>query len=271
MILVHDFLKASAERRPDKAALVCNGQVHTFREIEQNSDRMACELQRAGVSRGDRVAMFVENSAELVISVFGILKAGGVFVVINPTTKAHKLEYILNCSVRALIAQPNLARILDPVVEKAASLETLIWAGDRPEHGPPGRAWRDVMGGTHVAPTDPGLIDNDLCTIIYTSGSTGNPKGVMLTHHNMTNTAWAISTYLGNVPEDIVICVLPLSFDYGLYQVITGARVGFTAGQSHLISLKAVISATKGIPPVAPPSNRETGCPFLGPQTRVLV
>jgi acyl-CoA synthetase (AMP-forming)/AMP-acid ligase II len=50
----------------------------------------------------------------------------------------------------------------------------------------------------------------------------------MLTHRNMTNTAWAISTYLGNMPEDVVLTVLPLAFDYGLYQVITGSRVGFT-------------------------------------------
>jgi acyl-CoA synthetase (AMP-forming)/AMP-acid ligase II len=86
----------------------------------------------------------------------------------------------------------------------------------------------EILSEHHDAPKDPGLIDIDLCTIIYTSGSTGDPKGVMLTHRNMTNTTWSISSYLGNTPDDVVICVLPLSFDYGLYQVITGARVGFT-------------------------------------------
>ncbi len=229
MILVHDFLTSSTRRWPEKPALICNGQVHTFAQVDRGSDRIACELQRMGVLRGDRVAIFAENSAELVLSVFAILKAGAVFVLINPTTKAQKLEYILNdCGARALIAQPRLGRIVDSVVEKVPSLQAVAWTGSPPENGPPGRVLPEIIAGVHAAPADPGLIDNDLCAIIYTSGSTGNPKGVMLTHRNMTNTAWAISTYLGNVPEDVVICVLPLSFDYGLYQIITGARVGFT-------------------------------------------
>jgi acyl-CoA synthetase (AMP-forming)/AMP-acid ligase II len=107
-------------------------------------------------------------------------------------------------------------------------VETLIWIGTAPQGARSGPTLADILNESHALPADPGLIDHDLCTIIYTSGSTGDPKGVMLTHRNMANTAWSISTYLGNVPDDVVICVLPLSFDYGLYQVITGARVGFT-------------------------------------------
>ena len=210
-------------------ALICDGTEHTFRDIDQNSDRVACALQEAGINRGDRVALFLENSVELVTAVFGILKAGAVFVIINPTTKTKKLAYILNdCGVHALVAQPALARIVQPAIAQVPSLANVIWTGAAGEGPDSGLAWSDVMKEPHRLPADPGLIDLDLCTIIYTSGSTGSPKGVMLTHHNMTNTAWAISTYLENHPEDIVICVLPLSFDYGLYQVITGARVGFT-------------------------------------------
>jgi len=228
-MLVHDFLTQTVSRWPDKSALICNGETHTFAQIDQNSDRIACELQRAGVRRGDRVAAFIENSAELVMTVFGILKAGAVFVVINPTTKGKKLSYVLNdCGVCAVIAQPALARVIGPVMPDAPSVETIIWTDAPPASAPAGRAFPEIMAEPHAQPADPGLIDADLCTIIYTSGSSGDPKGVMLTHRNMTNTAWSISTYLENVPDDVVICVLPLSFDYGLYQVITGARVGFT-------------------------------------------
>jgi amino acid adenylation domain-containing protein len=228
-MLVHEFLTASAQRHPEKPYLICEGVTTSFGQVDRDSDRLACELQRSGVRRGDRVAVFMDNSAELAVSVFGILKAGAVFVIINPTTKSAKLSYILNdCSVAAIIAQPTLAGVLGPVRPEVASLATVVWTAAAPAGAPPGRTFEQVAQEPHAAPSDPGLIDNDLCTIIYTSGSTGHPKGVMLTHRNMTNTAWAISTYLRNVPEDIVLCCLPLSFDYGLYQVITGARVGFT-------------------------------------------
>ncbi len=228
-ILVHDFLTDSARRHPDRDYLLCEGARQTFGRTERDSDLLACGLQDAGIRRGDRVAVFMENSPELVTAVFGILKAGAVFVVINPTTKARKLAYILNdCGVRAVIAQPSLAPVVAEVLPQAPSAALLIWTGDPAPGAPAGATFAAVTAGPHRRPADPGLIDHDLCTIIYTSGSTGDPKGVMLTHRNMTNTAWAISTYLGNVPEDVVICLLPMSFDYGLYQVITGARVGFT-------------------------------------------
>ncbi len=229
MILVQDFLRDAASRRPDHPALICDGTVHSFARIAAESDRIACALQREGLLRGERVAVLMENSAELVVSVFGILKAGGVFVIVNPTTKAAKLTYILNeCGIRALIAQRRLERVVTPAAAQVPSLKTIIWTGAGESGEAPSRTFEEIVSGPHESPAPPGLIDEDLCTIIYTSGSTGNPKGVMLTHRNIANTAWSISTYLGNVPSDVVICMLPLSFDYGLYQVITGARVGFT-------------------------------------------
>ena len=63
--------------------------------------------------------------------------------------------------------------------------------------------------------------------MLYTSGSTGRPKGVMLTHRTVCNNAWAIGSYLRNEPDDVVLCVLPLSFSYGLFQVLTAVEVGY--------------------------------------------
>lgn len=229
MNLVHDLLKESADRWPERPALICDGKIHTFGRIDQDSDRIACELQREGLSRGDRVAVFMENSAELVVSLFGILKAGGVSVIINSTTKEKKLAYILNdCSVRALICDRRLSRIVEPVVDELPSLKTVIWSGAAPRAAEDGRTFEQIMAEPHTRPANPDLIDLDLASIIYTSGSTGSPKGVMLTHRNMANSARAIATYLDNVPEDVVMCVLPVSFSYGLYQIIVGMRVGYT-------------------------------------------
>jgi acyl-CoA synthetase (AMP-forming)/AMP-acid ligase II len=90
-VQVEEFLERSAERSPDKTALVCGDRRLSYREIEEQSNRLAHALVREGVQRGDRVAAYMDNSVEAVVAVFAILKAGGVFLVINPTTKADKL------------------------------------------------------------------------------------------------------------------------------------------------------------------------------------
>src|SRR5712671_1127707 len=72
----------------------------------------------------------------------------------------------------------------------------------------------------------PLAIDIDLAAIIYTSGSTGDPKGVMLTHRNMLTAATSITAYLENVEDDVILGVVPLAFDYGLYQMIMAFRTG---------------------------------------------
>lgn len=226
---VHDFLAQSAAKRPDHTAIIAGDRRITFAALERDSDLLAETLQDMGVARGDRVAIFLDNSIELVTAVFATLKAGAVFVNVNPTTKADKLHYLLDdCRVKVMVAQSSLAAVVADVVPQAASVTGIVWSHDAPAHASSGATLPAILAGAHRKPAPTGLIDIDLCTIIYTSGSTGNPKGVMLTHRNMTNTAWSISTYLRNTPDDVVLAVLPLSFDYGMYQVITGARVGFT-------------------------------------------
>ena len=228
MNLVQDFLRASAERAPDKVALICREQIETFAQLERDSDCIACELQRVGVSRGDRVAVFVDNSVELVVSVFGILKAGGVFVMINSTTKERKLAYIMNdCQVRAMVAQPHHVQVVTEAVSQAPSCQSLIWTAAPPSGFQDSVSFPELRE-KNCEVLDPGVIDQDLCTIIYTSGTTGRSKGVMLTHQNVVSTARSIAQYLDNVPEDIVCCVLPLAFSYGLYQVFVLALVGHT-------------------------------------------
>ena len=90
-ILVHDFLREAARRFPGKTALICGEAACTFQALDTASDRVACHLQRGGIVRGDRVAVFMNNSIELVIAMFGILKAGAVFLILNPTLKKEKL------------------------------------------------------------------------------------------------------------------------------------------------------------------------------------
>ena len=228
MILVHHFLRDSAERSPDKAAILFEGQAYTFAWLEERSGRLASALQEAGLTHGDRVAFLMENAADLVASIFGVLKAGGVFVVINAATRAGKIACLLNdCGARFLIAQHTLASVVRKAASQASVLQTIFWTGQVRRTPESGRSIEEVLGEPRGMLRQPRLTDDDLAAVIYTSGSTGTPKGAMLTHRNVVNSACAISTYLENVPTDVVLCPLPLSFSYGLFQVIVGARVGY--------------------------------------------
>ncbi len=216
---VEDFLELTARRSPDKTALVEGDRRLSYREIDEQSNRLAHALIEQGLERGDRVAIHLDNSVEAVLSIFAVLKAGGVFLVLNPGTKADKLDFVLNnCRASALITDgrrldgrsrsartPHLRAIFDP------SERELLDRSDLSSPPPPKNR-----------------IDIDLAALIYTSGSTGRPKGVMLTHLNIVSAATSITTYLESSPDDIVLSVLPLSFDYGLYQVLMAFMVGAT-------------------------------------------
>jgi long-chain acyl-CoA synthetase len=235
--LVHHHLIETAARTPDHTALVAAGAAHSFAAVDRASDALAASLQEAGVGRGDRVAIMGENSAEVVVAVFATLKAGGVFVVVNPTTKTDALVHVLvDSGARAMVVQSRLSRIVLPALAEAHTVVATVWVGPIPGSamggngngaGPLAISYDEAIANPDT-PRDAGVIDDDVAALIYTSGSTGRPKGVMLTHRNIVHSAWSIATYLRQGPDDVVACVLPLAFGYGLFQVMVGARVGYT-------------------------------------------
>ncbi len=234
-MLVESFLEHSAACYPDKAAIVCGGTRLTYREVEERANRLAHSLIAEGIERWDRVAVYLDNSVEAVVSVFAILKAGAVFLVVNPTTKVDKLTYILdNCRAKGLIMPDRKFRAMQDGLGNAQHLQRVWLAGRaRDEEFPHHKqliALDPILEETNgaVEPLSKKCIDIDLAALIYTSGSTGRPKGVMLTHLNIISAATSITTYLENTPDDIIINLLPLSFDYGLYQVLMAFKVGAT-------------------------------------------
>jgi long-chain acyl-CoA synthetase len=223
-MLVHNILRRASSAWAERTALMAAGRELTFRQLNEDSDKLASSLQRLGVRRGDRVAGLLENSIEFVIALWSALKAGAVFVPINHATKGATLGFILaDAGAKCLIAQSSFQKtVLDAAPASPAGM-ALIWTS----RGADGLNLVEILDEPHGTPVDPCLIDQDLALLIYTSGSTGSPKGVMLTHHAVRNNAWAISTYLRATPGDVVLCVLPISFGYGLFQIFTGAFSGF--------------------------------------------
>src|SRR5205814_899612 len=107
---VVEFLRDSARLLPGKTAIVAGNRRLTFAELDIMSDRLAAALIKRGIVRGDRVAVFMDNSFEAVVAIFAILKAGAVFTPVNPSTKSDKLGFVLeNCRVAGVITQARLA------------------------------------------------------------------------------------------------------------------------------------------------------------------
>jgi acyl-CoA synthetase (AMP-forming)/AMP-acid ligase II len=239
---LHETLTHTAERLPDRTALVCGDERWSYAQLDEQSTRLASSLRALGVGCGDRILIFLDNCSEEVLSIYATMKAGGVFVPLNGSVKARKLAYIANDSrARLLIAHTDKARVVREAMDHCSEFPRVLWVGD-PSALPSGlpvkaSAWDEVLDPTGAVPVVQGqrlpadgspCIDQDLAALIYTSGSTGEPKGVMCPHGSMMAAARSIIQYLENTPDDIILNVLPLSFDYGLYQVLMAFMFGGT-------------------------------------------
>lgn len=226
--LLQDSLQRTAQASPDKLAIVSGVDRITYGELWLSCVQMANALKARGVTRGDRVAIYLDNTWQCAVSVFGTLLADAVFVLINPQTKSDKLAYILKDSgARALLAEPGLLRLVQPALAQLEVAPHLLVAGPVPA-GMPGESMASAMAGAGNDMPATANIALDLVSLIYTSGSTGEPKGVMHTHQSMRFALESLVEYLGIDSVDRIICMLPLAFDYGLYQLLMTVHTGAT-------------------------------------------
>lgn len=225
---IEALLRRAAADDPGKIAVIAGDTLLSYAQLDDYSDRLAGALQVHGVKRGDRVIVFMENAWETTVAIFAALKAGAVFCPVNPSTKADGLAYVMrDCRPRAVLTQAKFATLC---------MEVGIGLPDGPliiaTSASTGPAAGAISFGDCMAAETSGLIsagdENDLAMIIYTSGSTGRPKGVMLTHAAMDAVSASIEIYLENSAQDVVLSVLPLSFTYGLHQLVATVRVGAT-------------------------------------------
>jgi amino acid adenylation domain-containing protein len=251
--LVQEFLEQSAQRLPEKIALVCGDDRLTYSQLDSLANRLANGLRNKGIQRGDRVALFLQNSVELVIGIFAVLKCDAVFVVVNSTTKIDKLVYILNnCEVSALLISSQQKKMIDELKRSCASIRFFILTGE--DNSPQESqtecfTWQEILDSSPANRLPAKNIDLDLACLIYTSGSTGEPKGVMSDHSNIIFAVNSITSYIGNTEDDVVINVLPLSFDYGLYQLFMvfsfGGRLILEKGFSYPAQILTLIEREK--------------------------
>lgn len=244
--LVHELIDDSARRAPHSTALSHDGVALTYQALASAVRRAADAWLGQGLDRGERLAVYLEKRAEAVVAMFGAAAAGAVFVPVNPVLKPAQVAYILqDCHVRVLVTSPDRLAALAPVLALCPALQTVVLTGDETAvtQQLPGirlQSWVKLMQDTPPSPPHR-CIDADVAAILYTSGSTGRPKGVVLSHRNLVAGACSVASYLHNVADDRILCLLPLSFDYGLSQLTTAFSVGACAVLLNHLLLRDVI------------------------------
>ena len=232
-MLIHEYLSRAAERYPDKIAVVCGKQRISFELLHRRAKNFAAFLLTQELTKGDRVAVFIDSSIDAVIAIFGVLEAGGCLVIVNPSTHPDRLGFILNdAGAKFIVAASEKLAAVEQASRQCAVPPGLIVTGaiDADET----RASFEQASTTDLPFAPQKIIDADLAAIIYTSGSTGKPKGVTHLHRTIDVVVDAVAEYLEHGPDDVILGVLPLSSSYGLLQVLvtffTGGRVVLERG-----------------------------------------
>jgi long-chain acyl-CoA synthetase len=216
-------------RAPDRPAVVFYGRTISYRELREASDRLACALAELGVKKGDRVALYQLNSPQFIIAYFAALKCGATVTPISPVYTSHEVRYQLEDSgARAIVCQDILH---EKVVKSGAQLDLAVVTNVN-EYLPALKRLfgkkADVRGRVHWLqdllkkyPARPPAVaidpESDLAALPYTGGTTGNPKGVMLTHHNLV-AAQLMGQAAFSVFEqgkEVILAFLPFFHIYG--------------------------------------------------------
>ncbi len=221
--LVHHLLEHLAARAPAHVVAELGDRTLTAAQLDRRSNALAAQLLELGVDRGVTVAVAMDRSFELLVTLFGVLKAGGAFVAVDPELPPERLAYVLrDARVHAVLTQAHLADALRPSVARAGATLVSVPPGSPTEAAtPPPRS----LGGS------------DLAYLVYTSGSTGHPKGVRVPHRALVNHAYWFAQVTELGPTDRVLHYASISFDAALAEVfapiVGGARIVLAPPRAH--------------------------------------
>lgn len=226
--LLHELLDHAAERDPGSPALAFRDRTTGFGELARASRRISHHLRARGLGRGDRVLVRTGDPLSAVAVLFAASRAGAVFSLLHESVREGAFTHVLGDAEPATVIS-DTDEVAGEVAAAGADFLTtgdLLGLADTPL-----RTAADTAGGP------PPVLEVDPVCMIYTSGTTSRPKAVVSTHEQILFSVRAIQERLDYRPDDTVYCPLPVSFDYGLYQVylvmLAGARLRFgTAAES---------------------------------------
>ncbi len=225
-----------------------NGHSITYGELESESNRFARSLLHHGVTRGDRVALWLPKSIQAVVAIYGIMKAGAAYVPIDLAAPAARMAYITrDCKVAGLVTVKDRANALDATFPGERPIKSIWFVDGSSPSGPAshgtGIGWETVAAEPNHS-IECRAREDDLAYILYTSGSTGTPKGVMLSHRNaLSFVNWAVQTFaISN--EDRLANHAPFHFDLSVFDLYAGALAGATVFPvpTHMAAFPAAIA-----------------------------
>jgi amino acid adenylation domain-containing protein len=206
---VYDLFARSRAERGDHPAVIDSDGSLTYRELGTAVDRAVGWLRGRGVAAGGRVVYTGGNDRAFLALYYATLRIGAIFVPVHPELTDVQIGLIVeDCAATLAVCSPQGGKAAEQSVELAA-------------------AWEEV-GGTDPDDFAADVADDDVAMLIYTSGTTGRPKGVVCPHRQMVAAIEAINSRLGYRADDVVLCRLPMSFDYALYQALFCALTGAT-------------------------------------------
>ena len=218
---LHELVSAQAVVTPDRVAVVCGSERLTFAELDARSNQLAHHLVALGVGSEQLVAIAVERSLEMLVGLLGIMKAGGVYVPVDPAYPAERVSFMLeNSQAQVVVTQERLVSGLPLDGLSVVCLD---------------RDWSQIS----AVAADPPAVDvapEQLAYVIYTSGSTGKPKGVQIPHRALVNFLTTMAQRPGLGADDVLVAVTTLSFDIAgleLYlPLLQGARLVVATAQT---------------------------------------
>jgi amino acid adenylation domain-containing protein len=227
-LLTH-LLRSSAERYPERTAVWARGRTLTYRQLDEESNRLALLLRERGIRRGDRVGIYFPKSVDSLVCMLGAMKCGSIYVPLDPQAPAERIQYIIgDCGMRALMSVREKLKSLDS--RAIGSVEFTVLADSKTEdtgHKNP-LAWNELAGFDGSRPPETPSISTDLAYILYTSGSTGRPKGVMLSHLNaLTFVSWCATQFQVR-SEDRLSNHAPHHFDLSVFDIYNTLEAGAT-------------------------------------------
>ncbi len=212
------MLETTAAEVPGKTALVLGSQRLSYRELDDASSRVANLLIARGLGKGAHVAILMSHSPEWLVNYFGIIKAGGVAVLLNPRLKAAELNALLRESdAKILLTEEVFSHELIPLLADTPLAKHILETD--------GDDYKTLVISSSPSAPDVKIDEADVSTIIYTSGVLGKQKGVMHTHASLLGTPDIVSTGVGRNREDVVIDAVPFFFLFGLSEVFFGSAI----------------------------------------------
>jgi long-chain acyl-CoA synthetase len=213
-MLIYQMLQASAERLPDKIALICDDEALTYGELQRKVLSLAYRLQKMGVMKGDRVALLFPNCNEMAIAYFACAAIGAISVPLNNRLTGKELTYIVNdCGASLMAVGYQFWDISQQIKAELPLVKNFIYAGEEKKSG--ALYFQDLLN-EKALPDIPPLLLDDTATIMYTSGTTGLPKGAMMSHRNIFANARNCGAMLTYKETDITLIVVPLFHVTGL-------------------------------------------------------